>query len=208
MSILRLRCAKPPDAFFPFNSGKDRYRMSRDEDRRSGPLRSQAAEDLRRVSTNNPVSIVLIAVVVLLALGVGVSEIGGGGEESVDGGGEESVDEAPMAETGASDPDVGDPFVERCVDSWNRTSDQGKRGTSSFGQAGRVYASVYPSADFPDQCLVTVTVSAGGGPIVQQWSENRPGLWVPGGGPPLDALSPETKDWNVTANPDGTLSYF
>jgi hypothetical protein len=165
--------------------------------RRPGPRRSQAAEDLKGAWRRNPGALVLLGLVLLLVVGVGLSQAGGG----------EAVIEDSSAEETATSASEGDPFVESCVESWNKASDQGKRGTASFAQFGKTYASVGPAQDFPDQCLVTVTSIGTGGPVVQQWSGQRPGPWVPGGNPPLDTLSAETKDWNVTVNPDGTLSY-
>ncbi len=87
----------------------------------------------------------------------------------------------------------------------------------SFTQA---YVSVGPSADFPDQCLVTVGAGSYGGftqfakvpggppPPPPTESENLPtGGWEPIGNGDVSQLDRQTKDWNATPNSDGSLAF-
>lgn len=180
--------------------------MNRGEDRghRAPRFRdSQAAKDLRRAWERNPWAVVLLGVVVLVVVVSAFSSVTGSEGDSydpssgtVDSESEASYD-SPVDETSA--------FVQDCIDRWNQAGHIGRGAIKARMSTYQVYVSVGPSADFPDQCLVTVAENTTGRAL--QFTERQPGDWMPTGSSGTTAdLDAQTKDWNATPNPDGTLT--
>lgn len=80
---------------------------------------------------------------------------------------------------------------------------------ASFVRGGDVYVSVGFAADYPDECLVTL--SAPGMHIAMQFIENRSsyngdGYQTSGGELDPNSLDPSLTNWNADVVSDGTIS--
>lgn len=157
---------------------------------------SPAAADLRRHK-----GVVALAAGVILLLIMSVTIAGGSNEpgetETGDPVGVSSEDESATAEFESSPTQV-------CMAQWNQFSKEKGLLTSIDGQ-GRTYASIGPSADFPDECLLTVAQTTGYVIQFQGGGEGKP--WgTLANDPTLAGLDPVTKQWNAAIGPDGTLA--
>lgn len=98
--------------------------------------------------------------------------------------------------------------VEVCADAWN-AEDGGKGlayGTiANMRQAGKVYASIGLSKDYPDRCLLTA-VQPDIGAAFQFSGSLDGGDWSQVGEGNANDLPDSVKGWNVEIADDGTLS--
>jgi len=137
--------------------------------------------------------IVLVAVVVAVA---------GGGDGDSSGGAADGVAEADLvaAERAGN---------ERCAELWNSTENQtwkGLAGTQS--NTGDAYVSVGFAADYPDKCLITVSIPAIR--TARQFMESGGDIGAGPFGMPVDAdpnsLDPSLTNWNASIDEEGTIT--
>ncbi len=144
------------------------------------------------------VATVLIGLVVIVL----IAEVAGNGGEDLESGGGQDLESEQAAEP-VSDPAA--DFIASCVTAWNQNLSR----AMLVARDEQIYASVGPSADFPDQCLVTLAwPNMGMAGWARQYTKLPGEDWRPGGTTEdLGTLDAQTKDWNVTAQPNGKLSY-
>lgn len=138
---------------------------------------------------------VLIPVVAALAIcGIAIAAAGSGGGGKAD----------PADDSTEVTVNAGPPPEQGCIDSWNATPPEDNFGKTWIQLEEETYAAVGFSADFPDQCLVTLAV-----PRIDQATqvqETNPGEWTWQGNSSVSQIPVSAKQWNATRSSDGSLS--
>ena len=163
-------------------------------ERAPGLRHSQAAKDFKRAWERSPLTLILLGAVVLITVVGLVSRVGDGPRVSRE-----------ATASGTATPPVSSADARRaCIDSWNHPANDDEFPSALGQQQGEsLYVSIGPSADFPDRCLLTVAAPDG---LALQFHGDLSGNWGGMGSTRVETLDETTKDWNASAQPDGSLA--
>jgi hypothetical protein len=114
---------------------------------------------------------------------------------SMDGG---SADDSPPAPPPP-------PAEARCVTLWNSALNRGNRGMMGNSSFGKPYVSVGFSADYPDKCLLTVSLPDIGRAFQYQEAGTNSEAFRMSWSGSSTGLDPTTVGWNASVTADGLL---